>query len=58
MIWGFKKCPRCCGDLFQNEDLIIHQKYWTCLQCGYDSTQEEKLEQLLKDSKNKELILI
>jgi ribosomal protein S27AE len=58
MIWVFKKCPRCSGDLFLNEDFRIHQSYWTCLQCGYDSVQEKKLEQLFKNNKNKELILI
>ena len=37
MIWAYKKCPRCGGDMFQNDDLRINQVYWTCLQCGYDS---------------------
>jgi DNA-directed RNA polymerase subunit M/transcription elongation factor TFIIS len=33
-MWDFKKCPRCRGDIFVDED--IDNSYVKCLQCGYE----------------------
>ena len=33
-MWNFKKCPRCRGDIFIDED--IENCYEKCLQCGYE----------------------
>ena len=33
-MWTFKKCPRCRGDIFIDED--ISNTYEKCLQCGYE----------------------
>ncbi len=33
-MWIFKKCPRCRGDLFIDQD--TDRCYEKCLQCGYE----------------------
>ncbi len=33
MLFWFKACPRCKGDLFLEKD--EYGPEWTCLQCGY-----------------------
>ncbi|MBN1189813.1 MAG: hypothetical protein JXA46_08675 [Dehalococcoidales bacterium] len=33
-MWNLKKCPRCRGDIFIDEDSNRH--YEKCLQCGYE----------------------
>jgi hypothetical protein len=33
-MWSFKKCPRCQGDTFIDED--VNNCYEICLQCGYE----------------------
>jgi hypothetical protein len=33
-VWSFKKCPRCRGDVFIDEE--NNQRYEKCLQCGYE----------------------
>lgn len=33
-MWNFKKCPRCRGDIFIDED--VEGCYEKCLQCGYE----------------------
>jgi DNA-directed RNA polymerase subunit M/transcription elongation factor TFIIS len=37
-MWSFKKCPRCRGDLYIDED--SGRCYETCLQCGYERELE------------------
>jgi hypothetical protein len=37
-VWNFKKCPRCHGDIFIDED--IDHCYEKCLQCGYERELE------------------
>ena len=37
-MWNFKKCPRCNGDIFIDED--IDNCYEKCLQCGYERELE------------------
>ncbi len=37
-MWNFRKCPKCGGDLFIDED--IDQSYEVCLQCGYERELE------------------
>ena len=38
-MWNFKKCPRCRGDIFIDED--IEGDYEKCLQCGYERALEK-----------------
>jgi Zn ribbon nucleic-acid-binding protein len=33
MMWKFKSCPKCAGDLFVDWDM--NGWYVECLQCGY-----------------------
>jgi hypothetical protein len=33
-MWNFKRCPRCRGDVYIDEDLDTC--YEKCLQCGYE----------------------
>jgi hypothetical protein len=33
-VWNFKKCPRCRGDIFIDEE--NNRRYEKCLQCGYE----------------------
>ncbi len=33
-MWNFKRCPRCQGDIFIDDDL--DKKYEKCLQCGWE----------------------
>ncbi len=33
-VWDFKKCPRCKGDIYIDEDAGVC--YEKCLQCGYE----------------------
>jgi hypothetical protein len=33
-MWEFKKCPRCRGDIFMDED--TDRCYEKCLQCGFE----------------------
>ncbi len=33
-MWNLKKCPRCRGDIFIDED--TDRYYEKCLQCGYE----------------------
>jgi ribosomal protein S27AE len=37
-VWNFKKCPRCQGDTFIDED--TDRSYEKCLQCGYERELE------------------
>jgi len=37
-MWNFKKCPRCRGDIFIDED--TERCYEKCLQCGYERELE------------------
>jgi hypothetical protein len=37
-MWDFKKCPRCRGDIFIEED--AERCYEKCLQCGYERELE------------------
>ena len=33
-MWNLKKCPRCNGDIFIDDDVVgVFEK---CLQCGYE----------------------
>lgn len=45
-MWIFKKCPRCKGDVFIDED--SNTCYEKCLQCGY----ERELERATISEKN------
>ena len=45
MMWKFKSCPKCAGDLFVDSDM--NGWYVECLQCGYLSD----LDSMLKDKK-------
>jgi len=50
-MWSLKKCPRCKGDIFIDED--IGRMYEKCLQCGYEreilnSIEKDKSEGLKK----------
>jgi hypothetical protein len=47
-MWDFKKCPRCRGDMFIDEDSA--RSYEKCLQCGY----ERELERVSVVRKNPE----
>ena len=47
-MWNFKKCPRCRGDIFIDED--AERCYEKCLQCGY----ERELERVSIARKNPE----
>jgi hypothetical protein len=38
-MWNFKKCPRCRGDIFIDED--SERCYEKCLQCGYERELEK-----------------
>ena len=40
MVW-LKSCPRCNGDLTENEDL--HGHYVACVQCGYYLSEVEEV---------------
>ena len=37
-MWNFKKCPRCKGDTYIDDD--IGGCYEKCLQCGYERELE------------------
>jgi DNA-directed RNA polymerase subunit M/transcription elongation factor TFIIS len=37
-MWNFKKCPRCRGDVYIDED--ADRSYEKCLQCGYEREME------------------
>jgi len=37
-MWNFRKCPRCGGDIFIDED--VDQAYEVCLQCGFERALE------------------
>jgi DNA-directed RNA polymerase subunit M/transcription elongation factor TFIIS len=39
MFW-LKHCPRCAGDLYQEQD--IDGSYIACLQCGYHSSATDE----------------
>jgi DNA-directed RNA polymerase subunit M/transcription elongation factor TFIIS len=41
MMWRFKSCPKCSGDLFIDWDM--DGWYVQCLQCGYHSDQDNAL---------------
>jgi hypothetical protein len=41
MMWKFKSCPKCAGDLFVDWDR--HGWYVECLQCGYLSDLDSML---------------
>ena len=45
-MWNFKKCPRCKGDIYIDED--SDRCYEKCLQCGY----ERELERVAATRKN------
>jgi hypothetical protein len=40
MFW-FKKCPRCSGDLYEEEDQ--YGSFVTCMQCGFSKDIHNKL---------------
>ncbi len=40
MVW-LKCCPRCNGDLCENEDL--YGRYTVCVQCGYYLSEVEEV---------------
>lgn len=40
MMW-LKSCPRCNGDLYENEDPYGH--YVSCVQCGYYLSEVEEV---------------
>jgi DNA-directed RNA polymerase subunit M/transcription elongation factor TFIIS len=46
-MWNMKKCPRCRGDVYIDEDLGAC--YEKCLQCGY----ERELERVAVSRANK-----
>lgn len=35
VMWKFKSCPRCGGDMFIDRDLEGYGWYEQCLQCSY-----------------------
>jgi ribosomal protein S27AE len=37
-MWNMKKCPRCRGDVYLDED--TDRCYEKCLQCGYEREME------------------
>ncbi len=37
-MWNMKKCPRCRGDVYIDED--TDRYYEKCLQCGYERELE------------------
>ena len=37
-MWNFKRCPRCRGDIYIDED--TDRCYEKCLQCGYERELE------------------
>lgn len=41
MMWKFKSCPKCAGDLFVDSDM--NGWYVECLQCGYLSDLDSML---------------
>ena len=53
MMWKFKSCPKCAGDLFVDWDM--NGWYVECLQCGYlsdlDSMLKVKMEPVNKVEK-------
>jgi len=53
MMWRFKSCPKCSGDLFIDWD--TDGWYVQCLQCGYlydqDNTRKAKRETAPKEGK-------
>jgi len=53
MMWKFKSCPKCAGDLFVDWD--TNGWYVECLQCGYlsdlDSMRKIKNEPVKKGAK-------
>jgi DNA-directed RNA polymerase subunit M/transcription elongation factor TFIIS len=53
MMWRFKSCPKCEGDLFIDSDM--NGWYVQCLQCGYlsdlDSMLKAKKEPVKKEAK-------
>ena len=53
MMWRFKSCPKCSGDLFIDWDM--HGWYVQCLQCGYlydqDNRPKTKRETVPKEGK-------
>jgi hypothetical protein len=51
-MWSFKKCPRCNGDTYIDED--SDRSYEKCLQCGYER-ELERVAVTRKDSEIKTL---
>jgi len=51
-MWSFKKCPRCNGDTFIDED--SDRSYEKCLQCSYER-ELERVAVTRKDSESKTL---
>jgi len=53
MMWKFKSCPKCAGDLFVDSDM--NGWYVECLQCGYlsdlDSMLKDRTEPVNKEGK-------
>jgi hypothetical protein len=45
MIW-FKSCPRCQGDLTLERDLYFGYRYLTCIQCGAEVADDQRLKLL------------
>ena len=41
MMWRFKSCPKCSGDIFIDSD--TDGWYVQCLQCGYHCDQDNAL---------------
>lgn len=42
VMWKFKSCPRCGGDIFIGRDFL--SRYQECLQCGYLSDMPDTTE--------------
>ncbi len=50
MLWKFKACPRCDGDIYYETDSMGFE-YWSCLQCGWWSPYKK----IISKRKEKEL---
>ncbi len=40
-MWMFKRCPRCQGDIYIDEN--GKKRYQQCLQCGYENELDKLL---------------
>ena len=53
VVWKFKSCPRCEGDVFLDGDL--YNWYEQCFQCGYirDLKNMDEFNELIVESRKK-----